>query len=66
MSEHYSSAAKLVADIAAVSVTAAALMQWLPPIAAGLSIVWLSIQIVDYIFVKRIPQCIKKMLSGGK
>ena len=58
---------RVATDVAAVSITAASWLQWLPPIAAGLSIVWLTIQIGDYIFVKRrIPQCIMKMLFGGK
>lgn len=40
---------KQVADVAAVSATAGAIMQWLPPIAAGLSIVWVLIRIYEYV-----------------
>ena len=43
---------KHVIDLGAVSIWAAAMMELLPPIAAALSIVWLSIQIVDYIVKK--------------
>lgn len=49
---------KTVADVAAVSVTAASLMSWLPPIAAGLSIIWLTIQIGAWFydrFLKKDP-----------
>jgi len=51
MSHHndgFTHVAKIVADLGAVSVTAAALMQWLPPISAALSIIWLSIQIYEW------------------
>lgn len=41
-----------VADAAAVSVGIATWVQWLPPIAAALSIIWLLIQISDYIVRK--------------
>ena len=60
MSHHHTTdTLKHVADVAAVSITAATLMQWLPPIAAGLTIIWVVIQILDYLLVKRrIPQCL--------
>lgn len=44
---------KTVLDIAAFSATIAAIVQWLPPVAAVLSIIWLSIQILDYLIKKR-------------
>lgn len=63
MQDHHVNLAKVALDTAAVSITAASLMQWLPPTAAALSIVWLTIQIVDYVFVKRrIPQCLLNWL----
>ena len=44
---------KLVVDAAAAGVTVAAILQWLPPIAAALSIVWLCIQITEWALNKR-------------
>lgn len=41
-----------LADAAAVSVGVAAWVEWLPPIAAALSILWLLIQISDYMWKK--------------
>ena len=40
-------------DVIAGSVTVAALMQWLPPIAALMSIIWLGIQIYEHFSKKR-------------
>ena len=35
-----------IVDVGAVSVAGAAFIGWLPPVAAGLSIVWLTMQII--------------------
>lgn len=44
--------AKIALDVAAGSVAVAALMEWLPPIAAALSIIWLSIQVGEWCWKK--------------
>jgi hypothetical protein len=41
---------KLAVDAAAACVTCASLMNWLPPIAAGLSILWLLVQLGDWVY----------------
>ncbi len=45
-------AVKTVGDIAAGSVAIATLVQWLPTIAAGLSVLWLLIRIYEYVLEK--------------
>ena len=40
-------------DVLAGSVAVATLMQWLPPIAALMSIIWLGIQIYDHFSKKK-------------
>ena len=38
---------KYAVDVAAVSVTGAALMEWLPPLAAALTVIWTAIRIYE-------------------
>lgn len=47
-------AAKAAGDIAALGITAGALMDWLPAIAAALSILWTIIRIYETRTVRRI------------
>ena len=47
---------KIYLDLSAIGVTVAAFAQWLPPIAAAFSILWLSTQLYDYWIVKRRKQ----------
>ena len=46
-------ATRTVADVLAGGTAIATLMGWLPPIAAGLSIIWLCIQIYDHFYGKK-------------
>jgi len=46
--------AKTIVDGIAVSGTVAALAGWLPPIASGLTIVWLSIRIWESTTIQKI------------
>ena len=39
---------RIIGDITSISVVVATMASWLPPIAAMLSIVWLSMQIFDW------------------
>lgn len=48
MIQHQQEALKTVADVAAGATVVGALMQWLPPIAAALSIVWLTIRLYEW------------------
>ncbi len=43
---------KTVGDVAAGSVAIATLVQWLPTLAAGLSVIWLAIRIYEYVMEK--------------
>lgn len=45
MQDHPLMLIKAGGDIAAGGIVVATLMSWLPPIAAGLSIIWLGLQI---------------------
>lgn len=54
---------KLAIDGVAVSATLAALVQWLPPLAALLSIVWTLIRIAETDTAKRIYNWVKGKLS---
>lgn len=47
-------AAKAVGDVAALSITAGAMMDWLPAIAAALSILWTIIRIYETRTVQRL------------
>ena len=40
---------KIVGDVLSASVVLATLADWLPPVAAAMSIIWLSMQIWDWI-----------------
>lgn len=53
---------KHIVDGAALSATFAALMQWLPPIAAALSIIWTVIRIAESETVKRVYIWVKSKL----
>lgn len=44
---------KHVADACSYGIGAACVMEWLPPVAALLSIIWLGIQIFDYVKKKK-------------
>lgn len=44
--------ARHTADVCAAGIGVACIASWLPPIAASLSIVWLCIQIFEYIHNK--------------
>ena len=44
---------KYALDAGAIGVTIASIASWLPPTAAALSIIWLSIQIFDYFWKKK-------------
>lgn len=44
------SVVKVIMDVAAVGITAASIIKWLPPIAAAFSIVWLTLQIGEKIY----------------
>lgn len=52
MSNTVAEPAKIAVDIVAGGVTVAALIEWLPPIAAALSILWLSIQVGEWVWKK--------------
>jgi hypothetical protein len=54
---------KHIIDGLGVSVTAAALMQWLPPIAALLTIIWTVIRIAESETVKAIYNWVKSKLA---
>ncbi len=49
--------AKHAVDALSVGVVAGTLMQWLPPLAAGLTVVWTLIRIVE---TKTVQRCIKR------
>lgn len=40
------------ADACAAGISVACVVEWLPPAAAFLSIIWLSIQIIDWVYKK--------------
>lgn len=44
---------KHAADFAAVTTAGFSFLGWLPPISAALSILWLSIQIIEWVLKKR-------------
>jgi len=56
VSEHVTHTAKAVADVASATVAFAALLQWLPAIAAGFSILWYLVRIWDRFFGKDKPK----------
>lgn len=58
-----SSPAKAFVDGAAISATVATLMQWLPPIAALLTIVWTVIRIAESETGKRVYIWVKSKLQ---
>ena len=47
-------------DVCAVGLSAACVMQWLPPVAAGLSIIWLTLQIGNFIYTKFVSKNINE------
>ena len=46
---------KQAADVVSVGVAGATLVDWLPSIAAGLSIIWLLMRMADWIYEKFKP-----------
>jgi len=53
--------AKAAGDVSAILVTASTLMQWLPPVAAVLTIVWTALRIYE---TKTVQGWIKKHKDG--
>lgn len=54
---------KHVIDAASVGVVAGALMSWLPPIAAALTVIWTLIRILE---TRTVQRCIHRMRYGRK
>lgn len=61
MSVRVSYAMRQTADVAAYGGTIATLLGWLPHIAAVLSIIWLSLQIVEKLSGATISELIKRL-----
>jgi hypothetical protein len=60
MAEHTGEIAKGALDAVSVGTVAGALMGWLPPIAALLTIIWTTIRIFETATVKSIVEKFKK------
>ena len=60
MAEHTGEIAKGALDAVSVGTVAGALMGWLPPIAALLTIIWTTIRIFETATVKSIAEKLKK------
>lgn len=56
MNDKVVDAAKTAIDVAAGANTVIVLMQWLPPIAALLTIIWTAIRIYEYVKSRRISE----------
>lgn len=54
---------KHAVDVAAVGVTGAALMEWLPPLAAALTVIWTLIRIYE---TKTVRKICRRWFGGQK
>ena len=58
------SAGKIVGDVAAYGVVAGTLLELLPSIAAGFSIVWFAMMMIEKVVGKPLAVIIKEVVAG--